>query len=879
MTTLAILGGDFEVLLADETTGTAGTNAGLRMIRRAAGASETVYETNTLYSAVAEVTDDFIAMGFKNPMLPVTPNAYTMENYYFIPRSATEYLKEGAITADWTLAAPNTDGDGNGVLRVVYSVGLGTNFVSGDVGRQVVAANGDQGTLLDFEIEPDGTTVAWIRPNDSTPVTGDLFDGTGSLEVTTDGGTGSVTQDAAGTSGITQFSAIQAIGSVPTATEVYVVQERNKLADATTNTFQWWDTDTNVSLGIVSILVRVRNSGTLIADGDVEVFARRYTSNYDNFRLNVAGGGFSALPLASSPDINNTTGYNNSGTLSGVTGSPTVGNGVYVGASWATATAKGVITAVNGAVDFDYYLVGRILVLFGLEILKIVPGRVSTEVDARLSFDTTGTIDTQNAGGPTDPASGQGGSVTISLGENLQDHDGDSINEPYSITVNAQGNVPIAKVYERLKYVTRRGADAAILFGAGTQVPGETYRGLEATLEYDANTGTMTDGDNVTIATRTNFSARLLAQCGTFSTTHITLTDIQTSLTSAQPGDNDVVDDETGDDVTLHAGGTLGLNFLTSPKSAPFGTFTGSQIFGAPGVYYSNPAGADTQAYILTDNRGTLNTPPNTVAFTVENTRAGDRILVARDTGIAGVIDKDQFGGIATGTLAASTITVTGSIDSEVPTSGYVRVVSTAAGTGLLQEHHYVYDSRTTGASGVFTLRPDAAGTGITTGDTPDAAGVATLTDTTATFQTDNVEIGMLVRNTTALKTTHVWEVVSITSETALEVRQLYGPLDATQDWDVSDTYTINTLIGDHTTPGNYSVNDNLYDLILDLEETVGTDGAPGSESNTFIQSTTFNVVVNVRQGKAILPFTQNAAIGASGGSVTVVRSEDTIAV
>jgi transaldolase len=32
------------------------------------------------------------------------------------------------------------------------------------------------------------------------------------------------------------------------------------------------------------------------------------------------------------------------------------------------------------------------LILFGLEILKIVPGRVSTEVDARLSFDTAGTV-------------------------------------------------------------------------------------------------------------------------------------------------------------------------------------------------------------------------------------------------------------------------------------------------------------------------------------------------------------------------------------------------------------------------------------------------------------------------------------------------------
>ncbi len=37
-------------------------------------------------------------------------------------------------------------------------------------------------------------------------------------------------------------------------------------------------------------------------------------------------------------------------------------------------------------------IIDRILVLFGLEILKIVPGRVSTEVDARLSFDTPATL-------------------------------------------------------------------------------------------------------------------------------------------------------------------------------------------------------------------------------------------------------------------------------------------------------------------------------------------------------------------------------------------------------------------------------------------------------------------------------------------------------
>ena len=37
-------------------------------------------------------------------------------------------------------------------------------------------------------------------------------------------------------------------------------------------------------------------------------------------------------------------------------------------------------------------VVDQVLVRFGLEILKVVPGRVSTEIDARLSFDTQATV-------------------------------------------------------------------------------------------------------------------------------------------------------------------------------------------------------------------------------------------------------------------------------------------------------------------------------------------------------------------------------------------------------------------------------------------------------------------------------------------------------
>jgi transaldolase len=47
--------------------------------------------------------------------------------------------------------------------------------------------------------------------------------------------------------------------------------------------------------------------------------------------------------------------------------------------------------AANKGLALDE-IVDRVLVRFGLEILKVVPGRVSTEVDARLSFDKAGTI-------------------------------------------------------------------------------------------------------------------------------------------------------------------------------------------------------------------------------------------------------------------------------------------------------------------------------------------------------------------------------------------------------------------------------------------------------------------------------------------------------
>ena len=109
------------------------------------------------------------------------------------------------------------------------------------------------------------------------------------------------------------------------------------------------------------------------------------------------------------------------------------------------------------------------------------------------------------------------------------------------------------------------------------------------------------------------------------------------------------------------------------------------------------------------------------------------------------------------------------------------------------------------------------------------------------------------------------YEVVSVTNGTTLVIRLLYGA----GGFVTTDAYTINETIQ------AYAVTDDIYDLIIDAEATTT------SYSNTIVKTpaSNFGVVINVRQGKVILPFTQNATVGDSGLTATVVRQDDTIAV
>jgi len=849
MTVLSLFGGDWTYEFEDEFIAGGTNRVGTRMLRYVSGP---IRASLDIYSEIAGSSDEFQAMGFKNPVLPVTPNQFTMESKAFISRASTEMLREGTIIGDWALVGVAGNLSGRGVLRVPYTIG--TDFVSGDIGREVVqAGTGDQGTLLDFEVEPDGTLVAWIRPSDSTPVTGDLFDGTGALTAT--GGTGSTTNSVAATSGQSTYTAIQAIGSVSVATEVYIVQDRIKLANSVDNTgFQFWATDPDVSLGIISVLIRTENAGITLAAADLEVFARKYGSLFDNFRLNVAAGGFSALPLASAADINNTTGYRRN-VMTGSAGTWTVGNAIYVGGTFATATMKGVITAENAG-TIEYYLIGDLTDLTGSESLKEYDFVAAADGDATATGAVGGSID--NLLGPTDGASGEGGTVTITLGATTRDHDNTGVAEPYSVIVDAQSNVAIAKVYERIKYVCRRGGGNTDLFGAGVNIDGEQYRGVEAAIFTRTHSVSMPEGDDLTQTTGGAWTARLMGdnQAGTGEDvpgSYITVTDQQTSLESLVDGD--VIDDEAADQITVDTAPNV-IIAHASIKASPLGSFTGTQIFGAPGIDFRNPGAGDAQSYILADDLGNARNPPNTITYTVANTRAGDRIQVARDTGTAGVIDKDQFGGMTAVAVSSKTVTVAGTIDAEVATAGYIRIVEVA----LQQEHKYFYDSW---ASPVFTL------TDITAASATAGTGDAALSKTGGpSFVTEGVQVGMLVFVTARSST---YEVVSVDGADDLTLRLVYGAGGFVS----GDAYTINETIQ------LYAVTDTVYDLILDAEEDTGTDGSPGTLSNTLVKTpaANFGTVVQVRLGKTILPFEQNQTQADGDTTVTAVRTPDTIAV
>ena len=241
-------------------------------------------------------------------------------------------------------------------------------------------------------------------------------------------------------------------------------------------------------------------------------------------------------------------------------------------------------------------------------------------------------------------------------GYRSQDVDNNSVDENYYSEWDKGGN-SINTLYERTKYLTRRG-EATTIYG----IQGQIFRGITHEITIDTPTGTFAAVEAVSWSGGT---AQMLAINSVTAGTKMWIQ----ILTGVIPTD--------GQTITGASTATCAVNVTVTERtiSSPFfGVSTGSSIIGAFGV------GVElldlTSSDKLFDLTNAQIVPPNNVTFTVTGLISGqDRVLVAPESG--GVIDVDQF--VTSGTLNGATVTavvVSTTIPTDTPAAGTIRLLN-----------------------------------------------------------------------------------------------------------------------------------------------------------------------------------------------------------
>lgn len=628
----------------------------------------TVYTGNALYSWLQDEFDEQATMDDDIPITAATPTEYTLVNGWFIDEESTKYLKTGSMKSEGWTHPTNTTG-----IRMLSFGATYVNCISSDIGKVVVGGStGDTANLLYFN---NTTKKWWVR----CVAADDLFDTAESVTITS--GTGSGTTSGASASGEEIFSNIYSLGSIESGTDLYVIQDGIRIVS-------WW------SSGHIDVLIRVKEAGSLINNGYLLVFARKWTDFYDVYSLDVSTGGRNAVPIATADDTQNQTAtttvanYNDitvtfvNGTLSYDGGS---GTGLAVGKYlWdQTSNAVGSILAIDSLTAGTLTL-GNVSGTFGNN--NTISQLAELSFDAQTGLFTVGQTVTQAPSGATgvvraviqdpqaigtvgklylsgvsgvfvndqaitDPVTGAAtanGTLTTAptwtasvdgtlssahtINKNLQDGTG---NQPYDVIVDCNGYT-LVEVYEFLKYITRITSTwslSRVVSGVITPVNGEEYR-----YAYDT------------------YSASIV-------------------------------------------------------KSAPFGTMPGTSLFGARGIYFENIAEEDVNYFTVVDSNGVTHTPPNRQHVTVSAVESGDRVAVFLLDGVGGNINRNMCGGIAATTSGVDYLNVQSSIPLDLPTTGTLWAYDTSEGTTQI----YTY----TGYSGTqFTGLSPSTVTVYTTADT-----------------------------------------------------------------------------------------------------------------------------------------------------------------
>lgn len=834
-----ILGGDWTVYYLNE-------NRQKRIEYSGAG---TVYTVNQVYSALQDHFDELNQMDDGTPMSAQTPTEYTVgiidpgdTEPWFIDHTSVEFLKGGAIqTNGWNrVETTNT-----GIVRMEISW-TATAPAQSDIGKTLTMdTDGDTGTIVDFVDLGGNTGYFWIRPADDTAA--NSFDNTptagGAMTIT--GGTAEdATQTSAAVTGEMLWANIYNTGlaTLESYTRQYIDQNDAQLTSYKDSTVDWW------SDGQFDILVQVKEPGAigtgsgLVDHGRIFVLARQYSTGYDWFEVDLSAGGRNPIPLSSGTDLDNQTGYRQ---FTGSAGSGTfdVGNWIYVGASWATATKRGKITSVAGTVGapiIDYYLIGDPLTDFANS--DSVVEWTGTATDATCTAGTPSNVGPANLGTPP----------TITYGYVTADIDEDGSTEDYALDVDCNQNT-LANVWEWLKLQARRGNTADIDAGAGT-VEGQFYRGIQRRVTYSAQSGTWTEGNTIYFYDGSNVLqayAVIASDEDAGATGELMVFD----WTLANGGaEGDITKASDADPFSATNSATIDATFTVTPvKKSPFGDFAGGTFFGAEGVLLSDYQTAEENSFQLKDNQGNVLQVPTKVTVTIGNTRAGDKITLFAIDGNGDIIKNDYTIDATQGAANSGIVKVDPAIDTdEVGKSagGIVRVVDVSGEI----EDRYRFSSWATDEFTLATLAGTATGGSQTQ-----------IVYATGGF-TAGVQVGDIVYNVT--EDTYGY-VVSVDNDTTLTMTNT-GSDKAVTDWN-GDSFKVNGTVRAYTT------SDTAYVPLLDIYETTGTDGSPGTESASLTYVGDFAVRARARNAGVILPYEADGTVNSSGFSVNVIRTSDTI--
>lgn len=863
-------------------------------------ANNNTYTINALYSWLQDQFDELTAMDDEVPMSAQTPNAYTMLNGWWLNidenSEAHKYLKEGAIETSGYDASVENDG-----IRLLKLDAGWTNCVTGDIGREVGYSGGapnDTGTLLGYD---NVLGYWWVRVDD----TGDTFANTSTdLDLDDGAGTGGgdLTDSGGSNTGEELFANVYTLGTIESvpAPQVYIFQDGGAIAE-------WSDKD-NWDRGHIDVVIQVKEAGTEIALGVVDVFARQAGDLFDNFQIDLSNGGRNAVPLSTADDLNNDTGdyylfYDNE-----TTAFTTLGQIITGGTS--TATAELVAATDWGS--------SGILTLRGIkgafQDAEEIIGSTEGQADVNGTVgDTLLTYDTETSGFTTAPQvitgvssgaqrilraiqdDGAAGKLlaqaddtqtgtdrepeytTFTDGENVTGaSDGDVDLDADSITlVSGWSDITIALVNGACTHGGTAGSftegeqvgwndgsaqtaivladsGSALTLGNCTSTSLNTYlvtgelSGASCTPSQDLQSAHTMDK---------NFSQQavkpydVIVEGGSIYETGRTLAQVYEYLKFICQEDSSFdIYTVVASVITVLDGEEYQIAYTgyTPVKSAPFGAFAGGKMFGAQGVWVEGMA-AD-QSYQFIDSDGDVQEPYDSVTISISEVVSGDRVSVFRTTG--GVIDTDLYQSHAANNSAGdSTFETDGTpaVAVDTPDSGILRIVDASEDN----EHRMRYASW---AGAVFTLPTKISGS------TTSAGGSDTINDSGASFLSEDIEVGDICRNGTSGAWAQVVEIVS-----DIEITTTSLLLGGDQIWDNGDTYEF------HTLPVAYVAADTVYVPFLDEE------AAATIVEETVLYTADRSVMIRVRNAGDMLPFETTGTVNNTGLSVAAIRTPDNI--